>query len=220
MFIGSCSGFVKGGELIFEAKKSDGDYHSEMDSHNFEKWFGEILPKLDANSVVVMDNAPYHSRRKEKIPTSSNKKSELQAWLRGKNISFDETEVKAQLLDKIKQVRDAYMTYVVDEMAKEKGITVVRLPPYHCELNPIELIWAQVKGYVGKNNKTFKMTEIKNLLANALQSVTVETWKRCINHVVKEEQKMLKIDGIVDDIVDKFIIQVGGTSSSSASESE
>lgn len=38
--IGSEDGFLEGGEWIFEAKKTDaeGDYHGEMDSHNFEKW--------------------------------------------------------------------------------------------------------------------------------------------------------------------------------------
>ena len=40
------------------------------------------------------------------------------------------------------------MKYVVDELALKRGITVLRLPPYHCELNPIELVWAQVKGEV------------------------------------------------------------------------
>ncbi|RVE40605.1 hypothetical protein evm_014745 [Chilo suppressalis] len=48
-------------------------------------------------------------------------------------------------------------------------------------------IWAQDKGYVA------------------------ESWKRCIDHVIKEEQKMLKLNGIVDDVVDKFIIKVGGS---------
>lgn len=94
---------MEGGELIFEAKKSEGDYHSEMDSHNFEKWFDRILPKLEEHSIVVMDNAPYHSRRKEKIPTSANKKSEWQAWLTQKQIPFEASEIKAQLMEKIKK---------------------------------------------------------------------------------------------------------------------
>ncbi|RVE45218.1 hypothetical protein evm_010108 [Chilo suppressalis] len=64
-----------------------------------------------------------------------------------------------------------------------------------------------------KNNKTFKMTEIKNLLADALQSITAESWKRSIDHVIKEGQKMVKLDGIVDNVVDKFIIELGGSSS-------
>lgn len=38
--IGNEDGFLEGGNLIFEAKKTDreGDYHSEMDAHNFQKW--------------------------------------------------------------------------------------------------------------------------------------------------------------------------------------
>ena len=35
--------------------------------------------------------------------------------------------------------------YTVDEMVKAAGHEVLRLPPYHCELNPIELAWSQVK---------------------------------------------------------------------------
>lgn len=30
--------------------------------------------------------------------------------------------------------------YVIDELAKSYNYTVLRLPPYHCELNPIEVI--------------------------------------------------------------------------------
>ena len=39
--------------------------------------------------------------------------------------------------------------YVIDEIAKAADHKVVRLPPYHCELkNPIEMAWAQMKGYI------------------------------------------------------------------------
>lgn len=36
--IGNEDGFLEGADWVFEAKKSDGDYHGEMDAHNFEKW--------------------------------------------------------------------------------------------------------------------------------------------------------------------------------------
>lgn len=118
-------------------------------------------------------------------------------------------------MEKINKEKYKYQSYVIDEMARDKGITVVRLPPYHCELNPIEMIWAQVKGHVARNNKTFKMKELKPLLADALNKVTADNWQRCIDHVINEEKRMLTLDGILDEVVDRFVIEVGGDSSES-----
>ena len=33
---------------------------------------------------------------------------------------------------------------------------MVRLPLAHCKLNPIEIAWSQVKGYVKENNKKYR----------------------------------------------------------------
>lgn len=127
--IGNEDGLVEGASWIFESKGS-GDYHESMDAVHFEKWFKEVLPKLGDNAVVVMDNAPYHSRHQEKVPNSNWLKAAIQQWLKNKNISFTENEIKLELL--------------------KHGIEILRLPPYHCELNSIELIWAGIKGYVAK----------------------------------------------------------------------
>lgn len=54
---------------------------------------------------------------------------------------------------------------------------VIRLPPYHCQYNPIELIWAKVKGEVAKNNNTFKMTDVEKLAHVAMDAVTQEDWE-------------------------------------------
>jgi len=52
-------------------------------------------------------------------------------------------------------------------MAKNTGHSVLRLPPYHCELNPIELAWAMVKTYVKQNNNTFNIDDVWVLLNTA-----------------------------------------------------
>ena len=44
--------------------------------------------------------------------------------------------------------------YAVDEMAKEYGVIIIRLAPYHCCLNPIELVWGQMKGHLKQKGKT------------------------------------------------------------------
>lgn len=59
--------------------------------------------------------------------------------------------IKAEMLQIVSHGKSKYQTLAVDELAAKHGITILRLPPYHCELNPIELVWAQVKGHVAKN---------------------------------------------------------------------
>ena len=69
--------------------------------------------------------------------------------------------LKAELLQLVRQNKNKYDKYAVDELAKADNKTILRLPPYHCELNPIELIRAQVKNFVAKESKTFKMTHVR-----------------------------------------------------------
>ncbi|XP_055904959.1 uncharacterized protein LOC129940597 [Eupeodes corollae] len=137
----------------FYVSGSSGDYHEDMNADVYEKWFKETLTCLDPNSVIVLDNASYHSRKKNKAPTTATKKNDIKIWLRSNDISFEDDMVKSELLSIVKHHKTRYETYVVDDMAQAAGHEVLRLPPYHCELNPIELVWAQVKGFVACRNK-------------------------------------------------------------------
>lgn len=58
MHIGSSDGFVAGGFFCFESKNHTQDYHDEINGDNFYEWFN-ILPLLNENAVIVMDNASY-----------------------------------------------------------------------------------------------------------------------------------------------------------------
>ncbi|KAG0428625.1 hypothetical protein HPB47_024412 [Ixodes persulcatus] len=69
---GSDEGFVQGAAEVFRAKKGTGDYYQEMDGKGFEKRFTEkLLPNIKAYSVIVMDNASYHSIKLNASPSSS-----------------------------------------------------------------------------------------------------------------------------------------------------
>ncbi|KAJ4450764.1 hypothetical protein ANN_02194 [Periplaneta americana] len=99
---------------------------------------------------------------------------------------------------------------------KESSYTAVRLPPYHSNLSPIELVWSSVKRwYVARNNKTFKLKEMCQLLDTTLTQVTAEMWQSDIRHIVKEEERIWQMDGITDNMVDRLLINVGERSSDS-----
>ncbi|KAL4101079.1 hypothetical protein QTP88_021099 [Uroleucon formosanum] len=176
LHIGSHKGFLEGGLLCFLSKKNSGDYHDEINGDHFHEWFQSIIPCLEPNSIIVMDNAPYHSVRTEKIPTSSSKKDEILLWLKSKGVVIDRPMFKPQLLSKVREIKSKYTSYVVDNLAKDAGHTVLRLPPYHCELNPIELAWAMVKTHVKQNNTSYKIDDVRVILNSAIERVTSENW--------------------------------------------
>jgi transposase len=176
--IGNEYGFVNGGLLSF-ASKSTKDYHEEMTADVFEEYFEQMLDLIPKNSVIVMDNASYHSRLAEKLPTTAWKKGEIIEWLDKHAIEYKENSTKKELLPIVRQHKAAYKKYIIDEMALNRDVIILRLPPYHCDLNPIENIWSQVKGEVGRNNKTFKLEDLQQLLEHSLSKVTPENWKKC-----------------------------------------
>ena len=52
-----------------------------------------------------------------------------------------------------KKYRKDKTSKVTDNIAKKYGHEVIRLPPYHCDLNAIELIWADEKNCVARENR-------------------------------------------------------------------
>jgi transposase len=49
--------------------------------------------------------------------------------------------------------------YFIDDLAAKYGHTVLRLPPYYCVLNPIEMVWSQLKHKISKVNNTSNLGE-------------------------------------------------------------
>ena len=88
---GSENGFVPNA-LLLSAKnisQSSADYHEDMTADLFEKWFSEqLLPNIPPNSVIVLDNASYHSRILNKIPNSGTKKEDILNFMRKKKCKF------------------------------------------------------------------------------------------------------------------------------------
>ncbi len=101
-------------------------------------------------------------------------------------------ELKAELLEQAR-AHATEKLYVTDQMAEEykirssMNVAVLRLPIGHCELNPIELIWAQVKRKVAVENRKFTVKGVEDLAKKAISEVTAENWQKCIEKVIKVE---------------------------------
>ncbi|XP_050064650.1 uncharacterized protein LOC126553545 [Aphis gossypii] len=180
-------GFVNDSKLIFRANVSnfESDYHTSMNAEVFKNWFISMLNHLEEPSVIVMDNASYHSMLMDNFPKSNSRKAVVEEWLKNKNVDFSPQERLSELRERVKKLIPKYKRYELDEIALQMGHEVIRLPPYHCQYNPIELIWAQVKAEVAKNNNTFKMADVEKLAHAAIDAVTQNDWKKCVEHAEK-----------------------------------
>ncbi|XP_073962915.1 uncharacterized protein [Choristoneura fumiferana] len=109
--------------------------------------------------IIVMDNASYHMKQVNKAPTMQNLKATLREWLCSKNIPFEESFTKAELLGLINENKPLPV-YKTEELLNENGHEVLKLPPYHCDLNPIEMIWSLAKRRVASRNMGVPASEI------------------------------------------------------------
>lgn len=113
------------------------------------------------NCIIHMDGASYHVRNTERAPSKSADKPTMVAWLKKQiqleremedngctendNNSKEEVEPdfenmsKAQLFELIQQRTEGKEAkYNTNEIASERGHTILKTPPYHSELQPIE----------------------------------------------------------------------------------
>lgn len=217
----SSFGFVKDCKLVFHCKSSTSeDYHSQMNSEVFKGWFIKMLNNLKEPSIIVMDNASYHSVQKNNYPKSNSTKIVLQEWLKNKGVEFSPLETIPELRERLKQLVPREKKYELDEIAFSMGHEVIRLPPNHCQYNPIELIWAQVKRKIAEKNTNFKMTDVEELVHEALDSITIDDWKRCVTHCNKLQDDDFTKEVLRDEILEPIIMTINPDDSSESEDDD
>ncbi len=182
-------GWVDNAQLVFEAKKRTGDYHGQMNWENFSTWFqSQLLPNIPPKALVILDNAKYHNVLADNFfPSTSSKKEQLRSWLTRNGYSWRDDMLKAELMELCTRLAPV-PEYKLDKLATQHGVSILRTPPYHPELQPIEICWAVVKNYMAEHCD-FTMSGLRNNLPNAFAKVTSETCKEAMTKVITQEDK-------------------------------
>ncbi|XP_053406536.1 uncharacterized protein LOC123526897 [Mercenaria mercenaria] len=205
-------GLIPGVGEVFVAQNDGGDYHSEMNHKHFFSWWKiTLLPVLPGTSTIVIDKASYRSMLTEdsRSPTTASRIGDIRDWLRKRRLPFNDDMIKAKLLEIVRRNKPR-PKYIVDELAMEAGHKVLRLPPRHCELNPIELIWAKMKGHVARQNSSFKLKDTMALFQKSRALITPAYWNRCEDHVIlKIEKELWRTGGVQEDEVAPVVIPLG-----------
>ena len=188
-------GWVPNARLVFQAKKRTGDYHGQMNSTNFAKWFTEqLLPNIPPRSLIVMDNAPYHNElAPDAFPTPKTTKAQLQQWLKTHHrADYRDDMLKPELYQTCRQLCPV-PKFMVDVIAEAEGHTIIRTPPYHPELQPIETCWAIAKEYCAARCD-YTMAGLKTHLEAGFDQVTPAVCQGLIQKVRTQEDQYWQED--------------------------
>lgn len=205
------AGLVPGSVWAFSPqlkKQHQGDYHKVFNGENFLAWWrNQLLPNLAVPSLIILDNAAYHCVYDDDVPKPSRmKKQEMIDFLKSKG----EVEEPVELLTAL-QWREKTKEYIKREekiaiikTAEEAGHEVLFTPPYHSDLQPIELVWAYIKGNVGRqyNNETTMdlvysrlMQEFEQMLTSGHER-THGMIEKCARLAMEMHEEMLQEDGV------------------------
>jgi len=117
-----------------------------MNHANYKKWLQEkLIPNLESKLVIIVNNASYHNVQLNQHPTSNARKGEIMSWVDKHDVWYSSDMTKAELHDLIKMDKMQCETFEINCLLAEHEHTVIRLPPYHPDLNPIEKIWGIMK---------------------------------------------------------------------------
>ncbi|CAG7827108.1 unnamed protein product [Allacma fusca] len=195
LHIGGENGFLEGMAEVYPVTSASvkADYHENVHGENYYKWFQKLMNTLDGKGshLIVIDNAPYHSV--STAPRLGSRKDVLLSYLiqqkaAGKNLPQLENLRRFELESLVKKLKSETPQYRVDALAREYGHKIVRLPPYNCDLNPIELVWADVKRKLREQNTDQNIQANVIRAKSVLQTYDAASWRSHIQHVKKLEE--------------------------------
>ena len=157
-----------------------------------------------------MDNVSYNSVQAEttRRPPSNARKAELHDWLVNHGVDFDPQMISAELWELVKTNLPP-VKFCVDELAEDYGFEILRLPPCHCDLNPIELIWPLWRiQWPSVRKRSDLLMWNAWLRTRSVRKLTDSDWQEVITHTTKVDEKYWEVDNIVDNNI-QLIIGLG-----------
>jgi hypothetical protein len=165
------------------------DRQSQCD-FDYERWLKtKSIPKLPPNSVLIVDNVAYHNVQLNLATSSSSRKI----------VRLTRFQIVA--LYSLIELRNPWLkTFKTDGVLAEHGYSVLRLPPYHPDLNPTQLIQGLVKEHVDRNNVSFRADDAIKVAEEKFSVVTKkERSSRCKN-TCQCEHSCLRLEPMLGDI--------------------
>ncbi|XP_023312011.1 uncharacterized protein LOC111692311 isoform X2 [Anoplophora glabripennis] len=145
------------------------------------------------NEIPTLDKILTEIKSRQDLPQMS--RSSLYKFMKQINFKYLKRSRKSVLIE-----RDDIVRWRLDYLISIKKFRSEGRPIYY-----LDETWL--------NEGHTKERDVRELLIEALNNVTNMNWKKCVEHVIKEEEKMGTLDGIMDDLIEPLIISINNSES-------
>lgn len=133
--------------------------------------------------------------QKSDVPTSKTKKADLLKFCEEHGLPDDliKKATRPVLWKHVQNLLKENPQFEIDDLCAKKGVQLLRLPPWHPDLNPIEMIWSLLKEKVRKRNNSVKPKEVLLLAKQAYAEISPEDWSKRVQHTIRVENHFAKV---------------------------
>ncbi|XP_048000609.1 uncharacterized protein LOC125237531 [Leguminivora glycinivorella] len=156
----------------------------------------DLLPQLQKNSVVVVEDKLNKEIQDYQIPDAFNTKEEMKDWLTINNVPFAENMCKADLMKLIDKFANESGD-ILEDIFKSQGHDFLRKPkfPKLCVMAPLAQLMLD----------TYPWQRIPSKLADELKGCTEKQWTQMFDTLKLEERRIMHEDLLMEEIIDKLI---------------
>ena len=185
----------------WKTKKDGFKYYGKTNAENMEAIYGDALFGLaqgapeDSKKILFLDNYSAHKRiRKElrgtveEITTWVTDTDEAEQHVKDVIATLHQSAAQRGMDVERKELFKALkangvLIYALEVLARDYGAEIKYLPPYYSELNPIELLWAEVKRFYRDDTKTGDDWNIR--MDQAWNSITPQFIESCFDRSIR-----------------------------------
>ena len=188
----------------WKKKRENFRFYGKTNAENLEAIYGDGLfalakgAKADNKNILFLDNYSAHKRVRDELRGTAQ---DIIDWVNGeKNNEVDEElrnvvlalcnsasarDVEVDRKELLKALTDKGVPILAMEVLAKKynGMEVKYLPPYYSELNPIELLWAEVKRFY--RDETSPEDDWDKRMKEAWSSITPQFVESCFDRSIR-----------------------------------
>ena len=150
--------------------------------------------------MIILDNAKYHKYKLvDTLNATKMKKKDILSELERVQVEYDPsiTSIEEKVL--LREWQSKNIETRIDQWTKKKGHSVLFTSPHYSDLEPIEMVWAEVKSKIAKyNSRRTTVNDVGERLYNKLKRLKRDSGKNFVANTVRH----------VDKVIVKFMAEI------------